>query len=150
MDKIKKYLNGDVIFGLGVLAVCVWFFINGQKLASVSLGSSIDAGFFPRVLAIIVGLLAVLLIVQGILHPKKYFVEGVEKNNALLMIKTVIIFGLYVALWPYVHFIILTFVFLMAMNFILKRSLKFSIIYSLIMSVGLFYLFANVFKIILN
>ena len=149
--KAKRFLNADVLFGVAVLAVSVWFFLMGQGLASISLAGSIDAGFFPRMLAIVVGLLSALLIVQGVRSPRPYFGKAEDgSNNLAMFLETVLLFGLYVLLWKLVHFIPLTLAFLLGMSFVLKLSLKFAIIYSVIVSCGLFYLFAGVFRIILN
>ena len=147
---MRKLLNGDVIFGGVVLAVCIWFFIMGQQLADFSFSGGIDAGFFPRMLAIVVGLMAVLLIIQGIRYPESYFSKGTEKANVRMFAWTLLLFALYVGLWKLIHFIPLTIVFLLAESYVLKLSWKFAVIYSAIMSCGLFYLFAHVFKIILN
>ncbi len=147
---MKKIINSDVIFGTVVLAICVWFFVEAQTLSAVSIAGSINAGFFPQMLAITVGLMSVVMMVQGFCSPKSYFSAGVDKKNIRLFLGTVILFGLYVMLWKTVHFIPLTLVFLLGMSFLLKLSLRFAVIYSVIMSCGLFYLFAGVFKIILN
>ncbi len=148
---MKKFLNADVIFGTIMLVICGAFYSMGMQLASVGLKGGIDAGFFPRMLTVIVAVMSVGLIIAGIAHPKSYFsIDEQNKPGIRLIIGTLMIFSLYIALWKLVHFIPLTLVFLLAMSWLLKLSWKFSVIYSTIMSFGLFYIFASVFKIILN
>lgn len=149
MDWKKKIFNGDVFLGVIILAVCIWFYVNGQKLASVKLGGSIDAGFFPRVLAMLIGLMAIGLIIQGIKNGNDYF-GNADKASKLLFYETIAIVGAYVFLWQYITFIPLTIALLLALSFCLKINWKAAIPYAVIMSCGLYYIFANVFKIILD
>lgn len=146
----KKFLNADVLFGLVIFAVCVWFFMMGQQLQSKTLSGRMDAGFFPRMLSVIIGAMSVAVIVSGILHGKEYFESGTDRENLRKFWGTVMMFGIYVLLWKYVHFIIITEAFLLGMCWLLQMNKKFAVIYSTILSFGLFYLFAGVFKIILN
>lgn len=147
----KRILNADAIFGTVILAICIWFFMMGRELASVGLKGSINAGFFPRILALLVGALAVGLIVRSFFSPQAYFsTNNVDKKNIRNLLGTIMIFGLYIALWKIVHFIPLTLVFLLTMCWLLRLSWKFAVIYAAVISCGLFYLFASVFKIILN
>ncbi len=149
MERIRKYLNGDTVFGLMIIAVSTAFFIGGLKLANVKIGNTMDAGFFPRMLALVVGIMGVMLVITGIRDPKDYF-GGAEKRDVKQFFETVALVALYVILWPYIHFIPLSIAFLVGMGWVLKLSWKFIIPYSVIMSCGLYYVFANIFKIILN
>ncbi|MGL4791676.1 MAG: tripartite tricarboxylate transporter TctB family protein [Anaerotignaceae bacterium] len=148
---MKKIINADVIFGAVMLIIAIVFYVAGVELASIGLKGSIDAGFFPRALTIIIAIMSICMIVTGFMSPQKYF-EIKEENKAgvRLIIGTIGIFGIYIGLWKFIHFIPLTLVFLLSMSWLLKLSWKFAIIYSIIMSCGLYYIFANVFRIILN
>ena len=150
MKKEKSFINGDVVFGIVILAVCVWFYVNGNALRGVGFAGAIDAGFFPRAIAIVVALFAVALIVGAIRKPKAYFSENVDKKNLTQFLETIAATALYVGLWKVVHFIPLTLIYMLAMSWILKLKWKFALIYSVVMSVGLYLLFARVFRIILN
>ena len=150
MKKEKSLINGDVIFGIVILAVCAWFYINGSALRDVGFAGAIDAGFFPRVISIVVALLGVALIVGGIRKPKAYFSENADRRDITQFLETLAAVALYVGLWKVVHFIPLTIGFMLAMSWILKLKWKFALVYSVVMSCGLYFLFARVFRIILN
>ncbi|QAT49135.1 tripartite tricarboxylate transporter TctB family protein [Caproiciproducens sp. NJN-50] len=150
MKSLKKVFSADILFGTFILGICVWFFIMGTQLETAAVAGRMDAGFFPRMLAVIIGCMAAALIVISAVHPKNYFAVNSDRENLKKFWGTVLMFGVYVMLWKYVHFIIITEIFLLGMCWLLKIGKKFAVIYSTILSVGLFYLFASVFKIILN
>jgi len=146
---MKKLFNADTIFGFGVLVVCAVFFVMGSQL--VGMKGQAGPGLFAQMISVITGILAVALMVNGVRAAKAGTTEETPgtADDRRLFFMTLIFTGLYVLAWPHVHFIICTALFMLAMSWLLKMSWKFAIIYSAVFSVGIYYLFANVFRILL-
>lgn len=146
---MKKLFNADTIFGFAVLVVCAVFFVMGSQL--VGMKGQAGPGLFAQMISVITGILAVALMVNGVRAAKAGTAEETPgtADDRRLFFMTLIFTGLYVLAWPHVHFIICTALFMLAMSWLLKMSWKFAIIYSAIFSVGIYYLFANVFRILL-
>ena len=146
---MKKILNADTIFGLIVLIVCAVFFTMGSQL--VGMKNQAGPGLFAQLISVVTGILAVMLMVNGVrtaIAGTGKEIPGSASDRRLFYI-TLIFTGLYVLAWPHVHFIICTAAFILGMCWLLKMSWKFAIIYSAIFSVGIYYVFANVFRILL-
>lgn len=146
---MKKYFNSDTLFGIGVIIVCILFFIMGGQIKGMK--GQAAPGLFARIIAVVTGTFAGMLVINGIrdaMSGKVQVLPGTAADR-MVFFKTVLLILLYLVAWPHVHFIICTLVFLLAESWVLKMSPKFAIIYSLIFSFGIYYIFANVFRILL-
>lgn len=149
----KRLVNDDVLFSLLTLATSILFFAASFQYQGMK-GDS-GPGTFPRMIAVVTGILSLALIVTSLFFSKEKTAvkEDTESNENAMSRRefwlTLILVGLYLASWQYVHFIICTLVFLMLMSRVLKLPLVFSIIYSVVFSVGIYFIFANVFHILL-
>lgn len=146
---MKKLFNADTILGFAVIIVCVVFFVMGSQLTGMK--GQAGPGLFAQIISVVTGVLAVMLMINGVRDAVAGTTEKTPgtKDDRRLFFMTLIFTGLYVLAWPHVHFIICTAIFMLAMCWLLKMSWKFAIIYSAIFSVGIYYLFANVFRILL-
>ena len=103
---MKDYITG--FFGL-VLSVFIYF--SSENVVVAGGGLAKNPAFYPRVLALILGVLAVCLIVNALMRKEKF---GVSANKELL--KNVgMVFGLillYIIVFQYVGFIVSTIAFL--------------------------------------
>lgn len=146
---MKKYLNSDTLFGIVVIAICILFFFMGGELRGMK--GQAGPGLFARIIAVVTGCFALMLVVNGVRDAKNGNIPAVPgtKADRKLFYCTLIFVGLYLIAWKYVHFVICTEIFMLAMCWILKMSKKFAIIYSTVFSVGIYYIFANVFRILL-
>ncbi|SHE80510.1 tripartite tricarboxylate transporter TctB family protein [Alkalibacter saccharofermentans] len=147
---LKRLLNADAIFASIVLAISVGFYIMSLSFTRETVGGNVNEGFFPRMLAVGVALMALYIIIGSIKNNVHYF-ELKDGNKDIL--KTVGIcmslFVLYIISWNHVHFLIKTIIFLLAMCRVLKLKLLFSVIYSVVFSVGIYMLFTQAFRILL-
>ncbi len=146
---MKKYFNSDTLFGIAVIAICILFFLMGGELKGMK--GQAGPGLFARIVAVVTGAFALMLVFNGIrdaMNGKVSDAAGTAADRKLFYY-TLILVGLYLIAWKYVHFIICTEIFMLAMCWVLKMSKKFAIIYSTIFSVGIYYIFANVFRILL-
>ncbi|MEY8338059.1 tripartite tricarboxylate transporter TctB family protein [Lachnospiraceae bacterium 62-35] len=143
---MKKTLNGDTLFGIVVMLICAGFF--GFSFQYRGMSGEAGPGMFPRIVAVATGLLALVLTINGMRSSTEKKAAG-KREDRKIFAYTIILTALYLILWPYVHFIICTELFLLAMCGVLKLSKKFAVIYCTIFSVGIYYIFANVFHILL-
>ena len=144
---MKRILNGDTMFGAVILIICIGFFTMGFQYTGMA--GDAGPGLFPQIIAVITGIFALSLTISGIrkgINGEEVKTEAFDRKNFYY---TLLFMTMYLASWKYIHFIICTEIFLLAMCWNLKFSAKFSIIYSTIFSVGIYYIFANIFRILL-
>jgi hypothetical protein len=72
-----------------------------------------------------------------------------QKKNLKLVLKIAGMFIVYVIAWPFVHFIIITILFLAGMCLVLRMSIRFTAIFSTVFAAGIYFLFTKVFSILL-
>lgn len=146
----KSIFNSDVIFPFFILIVSVCFFAMGAVFNKPTADGHIHEGFFPQVLAGLVGILSVSIIINGIRKNPIYFkMDGEQKKNLKLVLKMAGLFIAYVIAWPFVHFIIITLLLLLGMCRLLRMSMRFTVIFSAVFAVGIYFLFTEVFSILL-
>ena len=146
---MKKYFNSDTLFGIAIIIVCIIFFMMGGEIKGMK--GQAAPGLFARIIAVVTGSFALMLVVNGVrdaMSGKAAEIPGTAEDRKIFY-KTILLVALYLLAWPHVHFIICTLVFMLAEGYVLKMSPKFTIIYSVIFAVGIYYLFANVFRILL-
>ncbi len=145
-EKMKRILNGDTLFGIAIMIICAGFY--GFSYQYRGMAGEAGPGLFPRITATATGIFALILTINGILKSgSKEDTSKVEDKN--IFFKTLILTAVYLLAWPHVHFIICTEIFLLLMCWILKLSKKFAIIYCTVFSVSIYYIFANIFHILL-
>lgn len=146
---MKKYWNSDILFGIAIIAVCILFFIMGGELKGMK--GQAGPGLFAKIIAVVTGCFALMLVINGVrdvAKGKTQELPGTASDRKLFYCSLLLV-GAYLIAWKHVHFIICTEVFLVAMCWLLKLSKKFAVIYSTIFSVGIYFIFANVFRILL-
>ena len=146
-DMKKRFLNGDVLFSLLTLAISIIFFVASFQYKGMK-GDS-GPGTFPQMIAAVTGVLSLILMIQSLISSKEKPAVEEDTTTRREFWLTLILIGLYLASWQYVHFIICTLVFLLLMSRVLKLPVIFSIIYSSVFAVGIYFIFANVFHILL-
>lgn len=146
-DMKKRFLKGDVLFSLLTLAISIIFFIASFQYHGMK-GDS-GPGTFPRMISVVTGVLSLVLMIQSFISTKEKPAAEEDTSTRREFWLTLILIALYLASWQYVHFIICTIVFLLLMSRVLKLPIVFSVIYSAVFAVGIYFIFANVFHILL-
>lgn len=110
-------INKATYFFLIVFIILGMLYYNQSTQFIVTEGD-IDAGYFPRILAIALIGLCIISLIQTI---KKKETKKLDLSNFHLVISTIGITGLYFLLWNYVGFFYpLTFLFLMSLFILYK------------------------------
>lgn len=111
-------LGRDGIVGLVCLAASLGLIAATRGLPEASMLVPVGPGFYPRIVLGITAALSVLLIVADVLARRRMPAAGPRQQapNYRLVLLTFAIFGVYVALLPYVGFRIATLIFVGALQ----------------------------------
>ncbi len=147
----KRIFNSEVIFGIIMIAVALYFIIASGSLPGATANGVPGSGYFPRIAAGGVIFFSVLLIIQGFRNPKTYFaLDAAQKKNLVQMIEVLIALAGFLVLWRFIPFIPAALIYVFVLGLILKQPLKFSIPYTIIVVVVLYLVFSVAFKVKLN
>ncbi len=149
----------DKIAGLVFLAFSIFVYAASYSIKTTK-SDALGPQFFPRLVAILIGILAVIQIFGSFGHKVQNQNKTVEKKSFAInwpLILSVALLVAYCYLLKDVGFIILTTIYLFCQIYLLfpkgsfenKKLLIISIIASLIVPVGIYYLFYYGFQIFL-
>ncbi len=118
----SKILSLVLLTVTGLIGIV--YYLSSTSL--MELGSSnsgeVGAGYFPRLLAIILIALTIISIIQTLLEKKS---EKVNLGNWKIVIATIIISAIYIFLWVTVdYFYIITFLFLYSLIYLYQKNKK--------------------------
>ncbi len=68
MPSTRRFLRGDVVIGVVLLALALWYGLEAQDFRPGRSGDP-GAGMFPTLLALLLGVLALWLIVSALIEP---------------------------------------------------------------------------------
>ena len=154
MFAIKKKLSGDVIIGLGAIALALVFIIVAKGMKFFL--SDTDPGpiVFPIGAALAVIVLSLVLIVKSLCNPKEYlkgvFTDPEQKASFLRMLMMLGAMALFLVLWNVVPFLVACIPFTFALCMLFRQSLRFSIIYSLALSGIVYVVFVMILQVRLD
>ncbi|MGE4284728.1 MAG: tripartite tricarboxylate transporter TctB family protein [Clostridia bacterium] len=152
---IKRY--GDILSGAFMLLIAAAMFISSFSIKVLTV-SKIGAAFVPQLIAGVLAILSILVIINGYrsLQLAKANSEEMEKDEPIrteAVVGTIIVLLAYVVLLEKIGFIITTALYLFAQFFILadksQRKIPLFAGLAIIISVGVYYLFVNVFQLML-
>ena len=147
---LKKLINGDTVFGFSTLLVGLCSYISAMGFSGMTSDGDVHEGFFPKIIAAAVITMSLLLINKGIRDKKAYFnMTAEQQENFRIFLKMATLFIAYILAWPFVPFVIQTTILMIGFGLVLKLSKKFSIIFALTLSIGLYALFVYGFNILL-
>lgn len=157
--------NRDVISGIALLVCALILYWMSFDIRSIST-ATIKADAFPRLDAIFIGVLGLIILISGIKDARKAKQSPQDTQDASpsfwsvggnrCLVYTLVLIALYVGFLDAIGFIITSIVYLIAQMWVLapndKRTLKDIGLYALIAvitSCSLYYLFVNVFYLLL-
>jgi hypothetical protein len=118
---MARYATRDTIAGLLCLAISVWLFSLTFGLPQ-SPFVPVGPGFYPRLVLLLSAVLSAALMIQGIAAARKRGAPAArERRNYFGVVLAFVLFGLYVALLPYLGYRIATFAFVLALGSQLER-----------------------------
>ena len=115
-------IGRDGLSGLLVLAGCVVLYVLTYRIEGNPL-VAIGPAFYPRLVFIVTGVLAALLVIADVLGGRKRASTAAKaagpRPNYVLVVATFAAFLVYVVLMPYIGFRIATFVFVLVLRVLL-------------------------------
>ena len=152
---MKKILKSDFVPGIvavlfGVLVIILTLTGNDMAiLVAKKRGSVPGPGFFPIVCGAFTMLFGAALIVRGLLRQHNYFEMSEEMyGNLKLALGVLAGFLGFMILWKLTnHFVPLVFVYAVYLNLLFKRSWIFTLIFSVVLTAFIYYLFVSGFSV---
>lgn len=146
----KRIFNSEVIFGIIMILVSLYFIVSSQKFPAGANGVP-GAGYFPTIAASGVIIFSVLLVIQGFRDPKTYFkLDKAQIKNLIQMVEVLVALAVFLVLWNFIPFIPAALLYVLALCFILKQPWKFSIPYTIGLVLVLYLIFSVAFKVKLD
>lgn len=157
MSKLKK----DLYSGLFFLMFAIWLFISSFSI-KMTTSDSLGPQFFPQIVAIFMGILAMFQIIEGLISYKEIKSNKIENqrfkirfNKGLWM--TIILLSVYVLLIKKVGFILISIIYLCCqINILLPKSsyknkkvMISTVAVSIVIPIVIYLLFYKVFNIFL-
>ena len=152
---MKKILKGDFVPGVvavlfGVLVMILTLTGNDMAiLVAKKRGSVPGPGFFPIVCGAFTALFGAALIRRGLLRQHDYFEMSEEmRGNVKLAMGVLAGFVCFLILWKLTnHFIPLVFIYAVYLNLLFKRSWIFTLVFSVVLTAFIYYLFVSGFSV---
>ncbi len=144
-------LNGDIIFGIITSLIGIsWIFMSRGFPAGTADGVP-GPGYFPIILGVALIIMSVVLIIKGIKTKKIYFnVKEWPKENIKIFLFTILSVVIFMVLWIKVSYILASIVMLFSLGCFYKIKPMKNIIIAICFSFGTYWLFNNVFHVMLK
>lgn len=144
-------LNGDIIFGIITSLIGIsWIFMSREFPAGTADGVP-GPGYFPIILGVALIIMSVVLIIKGIKTKKIYFnVKEWPKENIKIFLFTILSVVIFMVLWIKVSYILASIVMLFSLGCFYKIKPMKNIIIAICFSFGTYWLFNNVFHVMLK
>ncbi len=145
-------LKGDTIPGVLFVAFGVLFLIPSANMGIVSETSDgvPGPGFFPAIISSIIIILGLILLIKGLKNNGKYryFIISEDiRNNMKPFFMTLAGMVLFLAALKLFFFFAVSYAFLIYLNWVFKRSLKFNIIFSTVFIVAIYVVFKELLRV---
>lgn len=156
MNNSKKH-SGDIIPAIvtilvGILTV---YYVHTQRkltLLDSSLAGVLGPGFYPFACGVALIVLGTLLLIRGLRQKgaKDYFqLTPEKKKNLKTLLLLMLSVALFLAAWQITdQFFICLFIYAIIVNLLLKRSWLFTILFAVIITAFVYFLFSKGFSVI--
>ncbi|GEM_PF-1600893 len=141
-------LNADVIFSLISIGIGIWYYVQSLSFPP-GIGNVPGPAFYPQLVFYVWMILSILLFISGIRKKKTYFSYELNDPRVKRAISVIIITFLYLFLWGKGRFVLNTTVYLGTVMLILGERLIQAIVASLVISIFVYYVFNNLFNVLL-
>ncbi len=141
-------LNADVIFSLISMGIAIWYYVQSLSFPP-GIGNVPGPAFYPQLVFYVWMILSILLFISGIKGKRTYFSYKLNDPRVRRALLVIAITFLYLFLWGKGRFILNTTIYLGVVMLILGERLLHTIIASLAISVFVYYVFNNLFNVLL-
>jgi hypothetical protein len=140
-----------LIFAGVCIAAALVFMIPAFGFPGGTVDGAPGPGYFPIIVCIVIIILGGILGVSYIRKKEKYFqTNETERSNLPVLLVTGGAVIIYTVAFMFIPFILLTLVFLVFMNWLYKRTWVFNIVFSIIFTLVLFFVFSKFLHVMLK
>lgn len=144
-------MGAEVIWGIITALISIFFIALSIEFPGGTVDGVPGPGYFPRVIAVILLALSIMLIISGIKNKRVYFkLDDQMKSNLKSLLLTVAAMVAFLIIWNFIPFVVSAFLYLMALCFICRQKLKFAIVFSAVTSGVVYLIFEKIFHVMLN
>lgn len=153
---MKKPWKGDLIPGIVATlfgALVVILTLTGENMAILvakKRGSVPGPGFFPLICGAFLVLFGLLLVIRGLRQMDVDYFKMTDEMRGNIKIALLVLAGLvvFLILWKLTNwFIPLVFVYAVYLNVLFKRSWKFTLVFSVVVTAFIYLLFVRAFSV---
>jgi phosphoglycerol transferase MdoB-like AlkP superfamily enzyme len=142
--------KAGLLFVSACIGVALLFMIPALRFPGGTVDGTPGPGYFPIIVCSVILFLSAVLFVQYLKDTQRYFQKNdTQKKNLPKLLITAGAVLLYTVLFMVVPFIPLTLVFIMFLNWLFGRTWRFNIIFSLIFTGVIYYVFNNLLHVML-
>ena len=136
----------DIISSIFIIILSITVFCVATPLGEGSSNLSSNAGLFPQIISLFLGLLGVSLLIQAMIKTEKKKILF-NKRVFIKVITLICILVVYVPTLQILGYLLATIVFLFVVMVFLGQSIKKTSIHTVIISGSLYVIFALLFKV---
>jgi len=137
----------DLIFGLATVVLGIFILWGAALLPRGVLSYALDPALFPRIVAFGLIVLGGLLFFQGLKNRKHEEKSPVNLPSAIRLLFLIAATVVYLLLWERGSFLLNTFIYLFFIQYIMKLKPLFSLLSSGVLSLGVYFLFNQLFRV---
>lgn len=130
--------------------VTLFFMIPAFSFPGGTTDGAPGPGYFPILVCSVILLLSTILFIQYLRDHKKYFQQNeTQKKNLPKLLIAIGAIILYTILFMFIPFIPLTLVFMVFLNWLFGRTWRFNIIFSVVFTGVIYFVFNNLLHVML-
>ena len=142
--------KAGLIFTGGCVAMALYFLIPALSFPGTTKEGTPGPGYFPIIVCSIILVLCLTLAIFYLRHKETYFQKNeTERSNLPVTLITCGAVVAYPILFMFLPFIPLTIVYMIFLNWVYKRPWLFNIVFSVVFTVGMYFLFGRFLHIML-
>ena len=142
--------KAGLIFIAGCVILALFFLIPALSFPGTTREGTPGPGYFPVIVCTIILILCLFLAVTYLRRKETYFQKNeTERTNLPVLLITCGAIVAYPILFMFLPFIPLTIVYMVFLNWVYKRPWLFNIIFSVVFTVSMYFVFGKFLRIML-
>lgn len=149
MKKIRLDTRG--VLGLAGLVIAIYWYVSALSFPASTFDGTPGAGFFPKILAVVMAILSIAIIVKSLMKPE--VLMGFKTMERATLIKLILVVPaciVFLILWKYISFIPAFFLLMIGLNLLLGVKWWKGLIFSAVFTALVYTLFTMVLQVILR
>ena len=142
--------KAGIVFVSSFIAIAALFLIMALGFPGEDRANTPGPGYFPIIISVVIIFISLILGFFYLRDKEKYFNKNeTEKKNLPIMLITSGAIIVYIIALMFIPFIPLTILFILFLNRLYKRPWKFNIIFSVIFTLSVYFVFSRLLHVML-